>query len=106
MPVYKTYHTIGQRSLAGTMPASDPFRLLAAAIVAQAAEDADIIAENGDSVALRQKYGRECSTGYLTSFVNSEWLENLLSWQTDITVASVRENINMRLARGVQNDNI
>ena len=102
MAVYKTYHTIGQRSLAGTMPASDPYRLLAAAIIAQAAEDADIIAENGDSVALRQKYGKYCSTGHIAQFINSDWLDNLLSWQTDITVASVCENIVRRLQRGVE----
>ena len=106
MSVYKTYHTIGQRSVAGTMPASGPYRLLAAAVIAQCAEDADIIAENGDSVALRQKYGKYCSTGYIAQFINSDWLDNLLSWQTDITVMSVCENIVHRLQRGGAHANL
>lgn len=81
-------------------PQGDPWKLLAAAVVFQAAADCDAWdpeiekpCYNSSHLAGLQ-YRRR---GKLIEFINSDWLDMLLSWQTEIKPEAVCEELIRRL---------
>lgn len=78
---------------------SDPYQLLAAAIIYQAAVDCKNYRIEIDNVSVeRANNGHKFCTGVqLRRFINSDWLEELLSWQNEITVEGMREELLRRL---------
>ena len=85
---------------------SDPWKLLCAAIIFQAAADADAIALYGEDSFDLHRYAKgamdRMTKQDMLRFINSDWLDALLSWQTDLSVDSVAENLYNRLM-GVRN---
>lgn len=83
----------------------DPYRLLCSAIVFQCAADCEAVKRYGEGSFLLQKYAKgafqEMSVTNILDFINSEWLEFLLSWQDNISIEAVKENLKRRL--GVEN---
>ena len=80
---------------------SDPYKLLACAIIFQAAADcsqwkpeteAPCYYTGGSHGAIR--YMRKAK---LTEFINSDWLDMLLCWQNEIKPEAVREELTRRL---------
>lgn len=80
---------------------SDPWKLLCSAIIFQAAADADAIRLYGEGSFDLHRYAKgamDCMTKKdMVRFINSDWLDSLLSWQRDISVDSVAENLYNRL---------
>ena len=78
----------------------DPYKLLASAIVFQAAVDCDMVARLGED-----SFFFTTHTGYLPwitktnleEFIHSDWLDLLLVWQGDISVNAVRQELERRL---------
>ena len=82
------------------MEIRDPYKALAAAIIFQAAVDC----QNWTPELEKPCYNssnrnglRYMRRGKLLEFINSDWLDMLLCWQTDITPISVCENLLSRL---------
>ena len=77
----------------------NPWALLCSAIIAQAAVDcsnwdpADPEAEMAGLKGSRRYLTQEA----LESFIDSDWLDWLLSWQSEITTLSVREELRSRM---------
>ena len=76
----------------------DPYRMLAAAILFQAAVDCsswspavDAKPKHSGNIYLRR--------AKLVEFINSDWIDHLLSWQNQITPAGYREELIRRLAK-------
>ena len=89
------------RSLDYTVVAgkTDPYALLAAAVIAQAAVDCseyDPAIENSYSIEVQRK-GINCRFDRLRDFINSDWVDMLLSWQNQITPEAVCEELVRRL---------
>ena len=81
---------------------TNPYALLAAAVIAQAAVDCseynpDI--EIPYSIEVQRK-GVNCRFDKLREFINSDWVDMLLSWQNKITPESVCEELVRRLTNG------
>lgn len=84
-------------------PQGNPWQMLAAAVIFQAAVDCSEwtpeIEEpcyNSSHLAGLQ-YRRR---GKLIEFINSDWIDMLLSWQTEIGPDAVREELIRRLSNG------
>lgn len=82
------------------LPQGNPWQVLASAIIFQAAVDCDqwtpAIEEpcyNSSHLAGLQ-YRRR---GKLVEFINSDWIDMLLSWQTEIKPDAIREELIRRL---------
>lgn len=78
---------------------TNPYALLAAAVIAQAAIDCseynpDI--EIPYSIEVQRK-GVNCRFNRLRDFINSDWVDMLLSWQNQITPDAVCEELVRRL---------
>ena len=89
------------RSLDYTVVAgkTNPYALLAAAVIAQAAVDCSEWtpeAEKANSVEVIRK-GVNCRFARLRDFINSDWIDLLLCWQHEITPESVCEELVRRL---------
>ena len=84
----------------------NPYKLLCAAIIFQAAVDCEAIKKYGEGSFDLARYAKgafqEMSIPNMMDFINGEWLEYLLSWCDNISVESVRENLINRL--GVNNE--
>lgn len=83
---------------------TNPYALLAAAVIAQAAVDCseynpDI--EIPYSIDVQRK-GVNCRFDRLREFINSDWVDMLLCWQSQIDPDSVRENLAQRLVRRIK----
>ena len=80
---------------------SNPYKLLCSAIIFQTAADCDAVHRYGDGTWDLSRYAdgasKEMTTERLTDFIESDWLELLLSWQHDIKIEAVRENLYRRL---------
>lgn len=94
--------SIDSRLIAGEF---HPLRLLCAAVIAQAANDCDMIAQYGEE-HLRDVTSKsniapatEMTAKSLEVFICSDWLDLLLSWQTELTPDAVAENLWKRLHR-------
>ena len=81
-------------------PQGDPWQMLAAAVIFQAAVDCsewtpeiEKPCYNSSHLAGLQ-YRRR---GKLIEFINSDWIDMLLSWQTEIRPDAVREELVRRL---------
>lgn len=82
---------------------TNPYALLAAAVIAQAAIDCseyDPDIEAAYSIDVQRK-GVNCRFNRLREFINSDWIDLLLSWQHEITPISVCENLVTRLERNL-----
>ena len=83
------------------LPAGNPWQLLAAAIIFQAAVDCtdwDPEVEKpcyNSSHLMGLQYRRR---GKLVEFINSDWLDMLLTWQNQIRPDAVREELIRRLS--------
>lgn len=89
------------RSLDYTVVAgkTDPYALLAAAVIAQAAVDCseyDPSIEVPYSIEVQRK-GVNCRFNRLRDFINSDWVDMLLSWQNQITPEAVCEELSKRI---------
>lgn len=77
---------------------SNPYKLLATAIIAQAAVDCSLYEPNDPKAELKRSTDRRFLTfDALRSFINSDWIDALLSWQHDITAEGVCEELVRRL---------
>lgn len=77
----------------------DPYKLLAAAIIFQAAVDCsdyDPAIEAPNSIDVMRK-GVNCRFTRLRDFINSDWIDLLLCWQHEITPEGVCEELARRL---------
>ena len=78
----------------------DPWKLLAAAVIFQAAADCQSYNPDIERPCYNSshfaglQYRRR---GRLVEFINSDWLDTLLSWQHDVTPEAVREELIRRL---------
>lgn len=89
------------RSLDYTLVAgkTNPYALLAAAVIAQAAVDCseyDPAIETSYSIEVQRK-GVNCRFNRLRDFINSDWVDMLLSWQNQVTPEAVCEELVRRL---------
>ena len=89
------------RSLDYTLVAgkTNPYALLAAAVIAQAAVDCseyDPAIETSYSSEVQRK-GVNCRFNRLRDFINSDWVDMLLSWQNQITPEAVCEELSRRI---------
>lgn len=78
---------------------TDPYSLLAVAVIAQAAVDCseyDPAIETSYSIEVQRK-GVNCRFNRLRDFINSDWVDMLLSWQNLITPEAVCEELVRRL---------
>lgn len=78
---------------------TNPYALLAAAVIAQAAIDCseyNPAIEVPYSIEVQRK-GVNCRFNRLRDFINSDWVDMLLSWQNQITPESVCEELVRRL---------
>ena len=78
---------------------TNPYALLAAAVIAQAAVDCsqyDPAIETPYSIEVQRK-GVNCRFNRLRDFINSDWVDILLSWQNQITPEAVCEELVRRL---------
>lgn len=79
---------------------SNPWKLLASAIIFQAAADCQYWTPEIEKACYNSstrngvKYMRK---GMLLQFINSDWLDLLLSWQHDIKVEAVCEELIRRM---------
>ena len=90
------------RSLDYTVVAgkTNPYALLAAAVIAQAAVDCseyDPAIEAPYSIEVQHK-GVNCRFNRLRDFINSDWVDMLLSWQNQIAPEAVCEELVSRLS--------
>lgn len=89
------------RSLDYTLVAgkTNPYALLASAVIAQAAVDCseyDPAIEKSYSIEVQRK-GVNCRFNRLRDFINSDWVDMLLSWQNQVTPEAVCEELVRRL---------
>ena len=89
------------RSLDYTVVAgkTNPYALLAAAVIAQAAVDCSEWtpeAEKANSIEVIRK-GANCRFARLRDFINSDWIDLLLCWQHEVTPEAVCEELVRRL---------
>lgn len=78
---------------------TNPYALLAAAVIAQAAIDCSEWTpevEKSYSSAVIKK-GVNCRFARLVDFINSDWIDLLLSWQHEVTPEAVCEELVRRL---------
>ena len=78
---------------------TNPYALLAAAVIAQAAVDCseyDPSIEVPYSIEVKRK-GINCRFDKLRDFINSDWIDMLLSWQNQITPEAVCEELVRRI---------
>lgn len=78
---------------------TNPYALLAAAVIAQAAVDCSEWtpeAEKANSIDVVRK-GVNCRFARLRDFINSDWIDLLLSWQHEVTPEGVCEELVRRL---------
>lgn len=77
---------------------SNPYKLLATAIIAQAAVDCSLYDQDDPKAEFKKSSDRRFLTfDALRSFINSDWIDALLSWQHDITAEAVCEELVRRL---------
>ena len=82
------------------LPASNPYCMLASAIIFQAAVDCDNWTPEIEDPQINTsgwnglQYQRK---SMLVKFINSDWIDVLLSWQHDITPEGVCEELVRRL---------
>lgn len=89
------------RSLDYTLVAgkTNPYALLAAAVIAQAAVDCseyDPAIETSYSIEVQRK-GVNCRFNRLREFINSDWVDMLLSWQNQVSPEAVCEELSRRI---------
>lgn len=78
---------------------TNPYALLAAAIIAQAAVDCseyDPAIEAPYSIEVQRK-GVNCRFNRLRDFINSDWIDLLLCWQHEVTPEAVCKELVRRL---------
>lgn len=78
----------------------NPYKLLASAIVFQAAVDCEMVARLGEDsffFATHTGYLPYVSVKNLEQFIKSDWLALLLAWQGDISTDAVRQELERRL---------
>lgn len=78
---------------------TNPYALLATAVIAQAAVDCseyDPAIEVSYSIEVQRK-GVNCRFNKLREFINSDWIDMLLSWQNQVTPEAVCEELVRRL---------
>lgn len=79
----------------------NPYKLLCSAIIFQAAVDCEAIKRYGEGTFMLARYAKgafqEMSITNMLDFINSEWLEFLLSWTDCVKIDAVRENLIERL---------
>lgn len=79
----------------------DPYKLLCSAIVFQAAVDCEAVNKYGEGTWDLYRYAKgaviEMSKEQIKNFIEGDWLEYLLSWQSEIDIKAVRENLLRRL---------
>ncbi len=78
---------------------TNPYALLAAAVIAQAAVDCseyDPAIEVPYSIEVQQR-GVNCRFNKLREFINSDWIDILLSWQNQVTAEAVCEELTRRI---------
>ena len=76
---------------------SNPWKLLAAAVIYQTAVDCTMASEHSETY-LVQKYGRSMRRKELRDFINGEWLEELAGW-SNIEVDAIRVELLNRMER-------
>lgn len=74
----------------------DPYRMLAAAILFQAAVDCSNWRPEIENKP-KQSGNQYLRRAKLVQFINSDWIDQLLSWQTQITPLGYREELIRRL---------
>lgn len=83
--------------------AGDPYKLLCAAIVFQAACDCEAIKKYGEATYDLYRYAKgavvEMSRQSMVDFIEGEWLEQLMSWQGEVSIEAVKENLLERLGK-------
>ena len=85
---------------------TNSYALLAAAVIAQAAVDCseyDPAIETPYSIEVQRK-GVNCRFNRLRDFINSDWVDILLSWQDQITPEAVCEELVRRLQHETVSD--
>lgn len=76
----------------------NPWALLSAAIIAQAAVDCSNFSfDDPDAEAAKQGNRPYLTLSALRDFINSDWIDMLLCWQKDITPLSVCEELCRRM---------
>lgn len=77
----------------------NPWALLCSAIIAQAAVDCSNWDPTDPEAEWTSMKGsrRDLTQEALEEFIDSEWLDWLLSWQSEITTLSVREELRSRM---------
>ena len=78
---------------------TNPYALLAAAVIAQAAVDCSEWTpevEKANSIDVIRN-GVNCRFARLRDFINSDWIDLLLCWQHEVTPDAVREELIRRL---------
>ena len=79
----------------------NPYKLMCSAIIFQAAVDCEAIKKYGEGTPLLARYAKgafqEMSIVNVVDFINSDWIEWLLSWTDSVTLEGVRENLLERL---------
>lgn len=77
---------------------SNPYKLLAVAVIAQAAVDCSLYDPDDPKALLKKSSDRRYLTfEALRSFINSDWIDSLLSWQDEITPEGVCNELVRRL---------
>ena len=77
---------------------TNPYKLLATAIIAQAAVDCSLYEPEDPKAEFKKSSDRRFLTfEALRSFINSDWIDALLSWQNDITPEAVCEELARRI---------
>ena len=88
------------RSLDYSMVAgqSNPYALLASAVIAQAAVDCtNWSKDDPDAKCARDDVRKYLTFTALRNFINSDWIDMLLCWQHEVTPLSVCEELVRRL---------
>lgn len=77
---------------------SNSYNLLAAAVIAQAAVDCSLYDPDDPKAEFKRSSDRRFLTfESLRTFINSDWIDTLLSWQNEITPESVCEELVRRI---------
>lgn len=80
---------------------ADPYKLLAAAIIFQAAADCQNYSKENELPTSHSSYRnglKYLRFVKLREFINSDWIDMLLSWQTEIKPEAVCEELARRLS--------
>ena len=91
------------RSLDSMMNSADSnaYKLLSVAVIAQAAVDCSLYDPDDPKALLKKSSDRRYLTfDALRTFINSDWIDGLLSWQDEITPEGVCKELVRRLQNG------